>query len=181
MGQNSSTPQTKQAKQEKKQVRDKAISNVANKLDSVKQSTVNTMRNATTDAEAINASNMYSAIKQVETQLGRSGLAFTKADYIAILIHLNPQKFKLNDLQSQTCEDLRALIRHTIYDVDRIGQTMKPTLSYQQPQHQTYYQQPNYQPPPSYQQTIAQQKPTEMVPFKQNQNNQMTTFQNLFN
>lgn len=174
MGQNSSAPrQSKQAKNEKRYVRDKAINNVANKLNNVKQSTVYTMRNANTDEEAINASNMFSAISQVETQLGRSGLALTKADYIAILIHLNPQKYKLNVLQSQTCEDLRAMIRHTIYDVDKIGQTMKPSLSYSKPPQQ--YQQPPRQI--SYQPT----KPTEMVQYKQNQNqNQMTTFQNLF-
>ena len=55
---------------------------------------------------------------QAQTQLDRGGGAFTKADYIAVLMRLQPNRFAIGSLVDLTLNDIRALIRTVIYDVD---------------------------------------------------------------
>lgn len=134
MGSNTSAPapvQTKPVKrsaevrQAVKEVKLDAQKKVETKLDNVKQSAVSAMRQAQTDEEAILASQIHTLAEQATTQLQREGNAFTKADYIAILCRLNPQKYNTQTLNPLTVDDLRSLIRRIIYDVDTIVETLK--------------------------------------------------------
>ena len=84
----------------------------------IKPSIVNT----TTDTRWTSAHNaaeqVYSMATQAQTQLDRGGGAFTKADYIAVLMRLQPNRFAIGSLVDLTLNDIRALIRTVIYDVD---------------------------------------------------------------
>lgn len=134
MGSNTSAPTPVQTKPIKRsaevrsavnEIKLEAQKKVETKLDNVKQSAISAMRQAQTDEEAIHASNIHTLAEQATNQLQREGNAFTKADYIAILIRLNPQKYTTSSLSGCTVDDLRALIRRVIYDVDTIIETLK--------------------------------------------------------
>ena len=60
-----------------------------------------------------------------QTQLNRGGDAFTKPDYEAIIMALDPTTM-LSELHGWTCEELRSIIRSKIYNVKRY---LQPTMA----------------------------------------------------
>jgi hypothetical protein len=123
---------TVEQKQQSQLKNDQLITSKKHKLLSLKSNINNALVSTSTNVSSYSG---FSYLVNISlSQLDREGKNLIKADLIATIIALDPQKASnLFDLQNMTIQDLNVLIRSIIYDPEFIMKRYEQTTKTTQP------------------------------------------------